>query len=211
MIAHEVKNPLTPIRLSTEHLKKVYAEDRSHLDEIFERCTANILEQVEELHQISREFSTYSHVPEIELREGDLGELAKTIAEAYGSSGASGVEVTLCGERSGVRARFDGRLLGRALRNLLENAVRANGSEGEVELRVGRENGEACLSVSDRGPGVPAPELSRIFEPYFSTHDSGTGLGLPIAKRIVEEHGGTISACNRDGGGLTVRVGLQEC
>ncbi len=210
MIAHEVKNPLTPIRLSTEHLRKVYAEDRSHLDEIFERCTANILEQVDELRQISREFSTYSQVPAIDLQLGDLGELAETIAEAYGSSAASGVEVTLHRAESKVQARFDSRLLGRALRNLLENAVRANGAQGEVELRVERENGEASLSVSDRGPGVPTPELSRIFEPYFSTHDSGTGLGLPIAKRIVEEHGGTISAHNRVGGGLTVRLVLPS-
>ena len=208
MIAHEVKNPLTPIRLSTEHLKRVYAEDRGHLDEIFERCTENILEQVDELRQISREFSTYSQMPNIELRLGDLGELAQTITEAYRSSAASGVEVTLRRGQSRVEARFDRRLLGRALRNLLENAVRASGSEGEVELHVGQRNGEASLSVSDRGPGVPSPELTRIFEPYFSTHDSGTGLGLPIAKRIVEEHGGAISAHNRSGGGLTVRLTL---
>ena len=109
-----------------------------------------------------------------------------------------------------VQARFDSRLLGRAIRNLLENAVRASARSGTVEVRVAQENGAARLWVSDRGPGVPDELIPRIFEPYFSTHDSGTGLGLPIAKRIVEEHSGILSARNRPGGGLEVRMTLPE-
>ena len=208
MIAHEVKNPLTPIRLSTEHLRRVYLEDREHLDEIFERCTENILVQVEELRQISSEFSTYSHNPSMDLQEGDLGELVESIAQAYSSASSSGVGVSLSSPEELLVARFDARLLGRAIRNLIENAVRANANEGEVDLSVGRENGEAQIQVDDQGPGVPADLLGRIFEPYFSTHDSGTGLGLPIAKRIVEEHGGAIVAHNRTEGGLSVRIRL---
>ena len=109
-----------------------------------------------------------------------------------------------------IPARFDERLLTRAVRNLLENAVRASGVEGEVSLTIEQGRGEARIAVSDRGPGVPVELLPRIFDPYFSTHDTGTGLGLPIARRIVEEHGGTITARNRDpgrsGGGLEVTI-----
>lgn len=208
MIAHEVKNPLTPIRLSTEHLKQVYAEDPEHLDQIFERCTDNILRQVDELREISMEFSAYSHIPDIDLQKGDLCALAASIAEAYASAAVSGVEVTLNRPETAVETRFDSRLLGRAIRNLVENAVRASGPSGTVELRVAQENGAARLWVSDRGPGVPDELIPRIFEPYFSTQDSGTGLGLPIAKRIVEEHSGNLSARNRRGGGLEVRMTL---
>jgi signal transduction histidine kinase len=107
---------------------------------------------------------------------------------------------------AGVPARFDARLLRRAVRNLLENAVRASAGRGEVAVRVVAEGGDVVIAVADRGPGVPAELLPRIFDPYFSTHDTGTGLGLPITRRIVEEHGGTIQAHNREGGGLEVVI-----
>ena len=96
-----------------------------------------------------------------------------------------------------VTARFDARLLGRAVRNLLENSLRASAGQGEVALRLAVEDGDAVIGVGDRGPGVPPELLQRIFDPYFSTHDSGTGLGLPITRRIAEEHGGSIQAHNR--------------
>ena len=94
------------------------------------------------------------------------------------------------------------------LRNLLENAVRASRDHGEVTVRVDTDNGTIAIDVSDRGPGVRAEDMNRIFEPYFSTDDAGTGLGLPIARRIVEVHGGSIAAANRAGGGLSVRITL---
>ena len=114
--------------------------------------------------------------------------------------------LTLAAEPATVPARFDARLLRRAVRNLLENALRASGGRGEVAVRVSREADDAVVSVADRGPGVAPELLPRIFDPYFSTHDTGTGLGLPITRRIVEEHGGSIQATNRAGGGLEVVI-----
>ncbi|MFW6012164.1 MAG: sensor histidine kinase, partial [bacterium] len=210
MIAHEIKNPLTPLRLSTEHLREVYraagGEGRRELDEVFERCTANILRQVEELRDIASEFSAFSSIPRIDPRPGDPVEPLKDLVEAYREATAAGVQVRLESESAPPTARFDARLLGRAVRNLLENAVRASPPGGRVVLRVTPEDGCLAIAVRDSGPGVPAELLGRIFDPYFSTHDTGTGLGLPIARRIAEEHGGTITARNRPGGGLEVTI-----
>ncbi len=206
IIAHEIKNPLTPIRLSTEHMAEVHQRDPAHFDEVFERCTRNILRQVDELQQIASEFSVYSKIPRLDAQPGDLAETVKEVVETYGSAAPTGVAVRFAGDGGPLPARFDARLLRRALRNLVENALRASGGRGEVEVRLERRDGSAAITVADRGPGVPAELLQRIFDPYFSTHDTGTGLGLPITRRIVEEHGGSIAAKNRTGGGLEVVI-----
>ncbi len=208
IIAHEIKNPLTPIRLSTEHLREAWSRDRGHFETVFDRCTENILRQVEELRVIASEFSTYSHIPRIDPQPGDLAQTAREIVEAYRAAPPPGVTVHFSAETDPLPARFDARLLGRALRNLLENALRASAHRGSVEVRVYCEDGRAAVAVADRGPGVPAEQLARIFEPYFSTHTGGTGLGLPIARRIAEEHGGTLTASNRATGGLEAVIAI---
>ncbi len=206
IIAHEIKNPLTPIRLSAEHMREVRASRPEEFDRVFERCTANILEQVGELQQISSEFSAYSRLPKIELRDGDLGETVRKIVEGYRAADPDGVRLTIDAGAAELTTRFDARLIGRALRNLIENALRATANGSGVEVRVGRRGARASIRVLDNGPGVSPEILPRIFDPYFSTHDSGTGLGLAISRRIAEEHGGGIQARNRDGGGLEVEL-----
>jgi len=208
MIAHEIKNPLTPIRLSTEHLRQVYEAEPERIDEIFERCTVNILNQVEELGTIASEFATYSRIPKIDPVPGNLVEVATEIVEGYATHGPDGVVVKLESELPVLEARFDPKLIGRALRNLIENAVRASEAGGCVTTRLRHEGEHVLLQVEDEGSGVAPNHLDRIFEPYFSTHETGTGLGLPITKRIVEEHGGSIRARNRKGGGLEVSIKL---
>ncbi|HWM91889.1 MAG TPA: ATP-binding protein [Thermoanaerobaculia bacterium] len=208
IIAHEIKNPLTPIRLSTEHLREVYQRAPEQLDRVFERCTVNILTQVEELRSIASEFSTYSAILHIDPKPGDLTATIAELVEGYQAAPPEGVSVEL--ETDGpIPARFDAKLLGRAVRNLLENALRASAGGGRVTVRVERQNGLARIAVLDEGPGVRPPEnLPRIFDPYFSTHDTGTGLGLPIARRVAEEHGGSITARNRRERGLEVVITL---
>ncbi|MFL6291898.1 MAG: ATP-binding protein [Thermoanaerobaculia bacterium] len=207
IIAHEIKNPLTPIRLSTEHLREVYQRAPEQLDRVFERCTVNILTQVEELRTIASEFSTYSAILHIDPKPGDLTSAIAELVEGYQAAPPEGVSVEL--ETNGpIPARFDAKLLGRAVRNLLENALRASAGGGRVTVRVERQNGHARIAVLDEGPGVRPENLPRIFDPYFSTHDTGTGLGLPIARRVVEEHGGTITARNRAERGLEVVITL---
>jgi signal transduction histidine kinase len=207
IIAHEIKNPLTPIRLSTEHLREVYERAPEQLDRVFERCTMNILTQVEELRSIASEFSTYSAILHIDPKPGDLTVAIAELVEGYQAAPPEGVSVEL--ETDGpIPARFDARLLGRAVRNLLENALRASAGGGRVTVRVERQDGIARIAVLDEGPGVRPENLPRIFDPYFSTHDTGTGLGLPIARRVAEEHGGSITARNRRERGLEVVITL---
>ncbi len=205
IIAHEIKNPLTPIRLSTEHLQEVWRRSPERLEEVLDRCTQNILRQVEELQQIAMEFSTYSHIPRLERQRGDLAAAIRGLAEMYGSDSA-GISVRFEGPEEPLMAEFDGRLLGRAVRNLVENALRASPPGGVVVVGLYRLDGRAEIRVVDEGSGVDPELLTRIFDPYFSTHDSGTGLGLPIARRVAEEHEGSIAARNRPEGGLVVTI-----
>jgi len=208
IIAHEIKNPLTPIRLSAEHLRGVRHRDPESFDRIFDQCIANILTHVEELRTISTEFSTYARIPRIDPEEGSLTRCVRDLVTGYQMAPPSGVTIALQTPETDLALSFDQALLTRALRNLLENAVRAVADGGSVEVTLEAEGDQAVLVVADDGPGVDGVLLAKIFDPYFSTHDTGTGLGLPIARRIIEEHGGEIRARNRSDGGLAVRVTL---
>ena len=162
---------------------------------------------MEELRSIASEFSTYSAILRIDPKPGDLTQAIEELVEGYRAAPPEGVSVEL--ETDGpIPARFDAKLLGRALRNLMENALRASAGGGRVTVSVERHDGLARIAVQDEGPGVRPENLPRIFDPYFSTHDTGTGLGLPIARRVVEEHGGTITARNRSERGLEVVITL---
>jgi signal transduction histidine kinase len=187
---------------------EVYRHDPEHLDRVFERCTNNILTQVEELRSIASEFSAYSSIPRIDPQPADLVASVADLVEGYRAAPPPGVTVDFFSQPESLIVRFDAKLLGRAVRNLIENALRASSGGGRVVVRVDQQSGLARIAVQDSGPGVPPELLSRIFDPYFSTHDTGTGLGLPIARRIAEEHGGDMTACNRPEGGLEVIVTL---
>jgi two-component system nitrogen regulation sensor histidine kinase NtrY len=190
-------------------MMEVYKHDPEHFDRVFERCTANILTQVDELRSIASEFSAYSSIPRIDPKPADLVASMADLVEGYRAAPPPGVTVDFEPETPAIVTRFDAKLLHRAVRNLIENALRATTvSGGRVLVRLDQLNGFARIAVLDSGPGVPPDLLPRIFDPYFSTHDTGTGLGLPIARRIAEEHGGGITARNRPEGGLEVMVTL---
>jgi signal transduction histidine kinase len=208
MIAHEIKNPLTPIRLSTEHMRQVYSSDRKQFEELFEHCTDNILAQVNELQQIAGEFSTFSRIPAIDPRLEHLDQVISRVVDGYSAAESRGVRVEFEADEGEIKAVVDARLLSRALRNLIENALRVCPKGGRVRVRLRQTDRAVRVEVEDDGPGLDPAVLPKIFEPYFSTHDSGTGLGLPIAKQIVEEHGGRISARNLRSGGLSVHIDL---
>ncbi|HEU5249182.1 MAG TPA: ATP-binding protein [Thermoanaerobaculia bacterium] len=211
MIAHEIKNPLTPIRLSVEHLREVWKRSGGATRE-FERaldeCVTNVLRQTEELKRAASEFSDYARLPRPEIGPTDVGRVIRDAAAAF--AGAPGVRWAVESD-PGVLAEADPRLLARVLSNLIGNAVDAlSGSAGDIALKATRTDGRIMVTVEDSGPGVPDRILPRLFDPYFSAKSGGTGLGLAIAKKIVEEHGGTISAENRRGGGFRVRFELPQ-
>ncbi len=208
MIAHEIKNPLTPIRLSAEHLQRVWDTRPDEVGRVLERCIGNILEQVDELQQTASDFSAYSRIPQALFEDQDFVAAMQEVVDAYRLSPPPGLRVLFEPAMTELELRFDVRLLSRALRNLIENAIRASESRGEVSIVIDRKGDDLSLLVRDRGPGVSSENLRRIFEPYFSTSTGGTGLGLPIVRQVVEQHGGEVSASNRRDGGLEVRIVL---
>ena len=209
MIAHEIKNPLTPIRLSAEHLRRVRRERPERFDEVFEPCVANILEQVEELQKTAAEFSSFYRVPNLDRRPVDLEKTVRGVVDGYRH--ADSVEVSWQGNESAdprpLVVLHDERQVARIVRNLIENSIAAcqrGGRDGHVEVGCRRHGGWAVVEVVDDGVGVPEGdgEVERIFEPNFSTKSGGTGLGLAISRRIAEQHGGTLRAFRNEGRGL---------
>ncbi|MEO8430922.1 MAG: ATP-binding protein [Acidobacteriota bacterium] len=206
IIAHEIKNPLTPIRLSVEHLRAVWKRGDPGFDAVLDECVTNVLRQTEELRRSASEFSDYARLPAPEIRPTDVSALSRDAAAGY--AGAPGVAWDLRIE-PGLTAEADPRLLGRVFSNLVGNAVEALGTRGGRIRLDARKDGERIrVAVEDDGPGVVPEILPRLFDPYFSAKSGGTGLGLAIAKKIIEEHGGRIAAQNRAEGGLRVTFDL---
>jgi signal transduction histidine kinase len=206
IIAHEIKNPLTPIRLSVEHLREVWRRRAPDFDKVLEECATNVLKQTEELRRAAAEFSDYARLPRPDVRSVPLSPLLEEAAAAY--RGAPNVRFSVAAE-PGLSALADARLLRRVFSNLVGNAVEAlGGAGGTVALSARRENGRVEVVVEDDGPGVSPEILPRLFDPYFSSKSGGTGLGLAIVKKVVEEHGGTIEAGNRSPRGFRVEFTL---
>ena len=205
IIAHEIKNPLTPIRLSVEHLREVWRRQSPEFDRVLEECVRNVLRQTEELRRAAAEFSDYARLPRPEMRPTDIGALLRESVAAY--AGAPGIAWAV-EAGSDLWADGDPRLLSRVLSNLIGNSVEALRNGGEIRASAVSRDGRIAVTVEDDGPGVATEILPRLFDPYFSAKSGGTGLGLAIAKKIVEEHGGTIGAENRATRGFRVRFEL---
>jgi signal transduction histidine kinase/HAMP domain-containing protein len=205
IIAHEIKNPLTPIRLSVEHLREVWRRKSPDFEHVLEECAENVLRQTDELRRSAAEFSDYARLPGPEMRPTDIGNVVREAAAAY--AGATGIRWVVDAE-PGLYARADARLLTRLLSNLIGNSVEAVEGRGEIRLTARSRDGSISVIVEDDGPGVAPEILPRLFDPYFSARSGGTGLGLAIAKKIVEEHGGTIGAEARAEGGFRVCFAL---
>ncbi|HVT03907.1 MAG TPA: ATP-binding protein, partial [Thermoanaerobaculia bacterium] len=207
-IAHEIKNPLTPIQLTAEHLRALADDGDPNLPNVVRTGVENILRQVTTLKETSREFSDYASAREALRRPIDLQQLLLEIANDYQNSSERGVEVQAeISDATPTRFLADRRLLRGAITNLLENALQATPAGGEVVLRSGMRNGRVFISVQDTGPGVADDLLPRIFDPYFSTKSSGTGLGLAIARKTIEDHGGAIRGSNSSTG-FTITIEL---
>ncbi len=205
IIAHEIKNPLTPIRLSVEHLREVWRRGSPGFDRVLEECVQNVLRQTEALKHSAAEFSDYARVPTPRMEPTDVGVLAREAAAAY--AGAPGIRFEVEAPPGSV-ALGDARLLARVLANLIGNSVEALAGAGAIRIAAGRVGEKIEVVVEDDGPGVATEILPRLFDPYFSARSGGTGLGLAIVKKIVEEHGGAIAAANRPSGGFRVRFDL---
>ncbi|MDZ7289266.1 MAG: HAMP domain-containing histidine kinase [candidate division KSB1 bacterium] len=195
VLAHEIKNPLTPMQLMVRQIQDEYPGTDEAYRQTLRECCRIIDEEIEKLRQLVREFSDFARMPELHPAPGQFNELATEVAKLYSQRP---VELQL--DPALPQCNFDWDAMRRVLINLIENAMQASAT-ATITLRTFHSPNEIAIAVEDTGPGIPSENLSRIFEPYFSTKKSGIGLGLAIVKRIVEEHGGTISVQSEVGRG----------
>ncbi len=207
-IAHEIKNPLTPIRLGVQHLKRSYGDPRGDFGHTLDRTAQQILAEIERLDSIARAFARFG-APLAEstpLAPAELGAIARETAELYAFGGETNVVVRA---DDSVVAKVRRDEVKEVLVNLIENA--RDGDATEVTITVGGERPRSpTITVTDDGKGIPRSDLPHVFEPQFSTTTSGTGLGLAICKRLVESWGGSIELDSRVGEGTTVRIELTN-
>jgi two-component system nitrogen regulation sensor histidine kinase NtrY len=199
-IAHEIKNPLTPIQLSAERLRRKFRSGVAAEDlEIFDRCTDTIVRQVDGIGRMVDEFSSFARMPAPKFAEQDAVELVR--AAVFGQRVASpDISVELLEPVPAVRLLADGRMLSQALTNVLKNAAEAVAArtttsprvKGKIAVKLISDDQGVAIIVEDNGVGLPDKDRDRLTEPYVTTREKGTGLGLAIVKRILEDHGGEL-------------------
>ena len=216
-IAHEIKNPLTPIQLSAERLKRRFTKEITSDPETFAQCADTIVRHVGDIGRMVDEFSAFARMPQPVLRPEDVGRVARE-ALVLQRSARPEIEWTTSIPARGPWALCDRRLLGQALTNLLQNAAdsvhirpRIPGEPaGRIQIRADSVGGVVSLTVQDDGVGLP-PDRERLAEPYVTHKPKGTGLGLAIVKKIMEDHGGSLSLDdNPDGPGAVVTLTMPE-
>ena len=205
-VAHEIKNPLTPIQLNAEHLRRVNVDRGGPLSPILDQSVATILTQVKLLRQIASEFSSFASAPTVQAAHVDISQLLHERVEPYRTALAGQIQFNIDVPPDLPPVHVDRTLVARALTNIIENALHAMGSHGTLTIVARPDVDVVRIRVSDTGAGMDADALARAFEPYFSTKASGTGLGLPIAKRNVELNGGTISISSERERGTAVEL-----
>jgi nitrogen fixation/metabolism regulation signal transduction histidine kinase len=208
-VAHDIKNPLTPIQLSAEHLRRVHLDRGTPLSPVLEQCVDTILVQVRMLRQISSEFASFASSPTARPQPVPLPALVDEVMAGYRIGLPSNVRVEARLPDDLPLVQIDRALLGRAMINIIENALHAMPSGGVVTVGASRPEPEwVRVSLADTGVGMDAAALARLFEPYFSTKAAGTGLGLTIARRNIELMGGRIDVQSEKGVGTTVSLDL---
>ncbi len=212
-IAHEIKNPLTPIRLSAERLRRKYLGQIREDAEVFENSIATITRQVDTIGRLISEFSAFARMPAAVMREESVDELVRH-AVLLQQSAWPAITFAVEAPEGPVRLLCDGEKVTQALTNLLKNAAEALAEKGPVEgdeaprirVRITADAERVVVEVADNGPGLPAGTAHRLFEPYVTSKPRGSGLGLAIVRKIMEEHGGLVDLADRPGGGVTARL-----
>ena len=217
-LAHEIKNPLTPIQLSAERMRRKYLGTMSDDEaQILDRATHTIVQQVEAMKEMVNAFSDYARAPDIELGIFDMDKLAHEVVDLYRAQ-ESGIEIVLMSDPTMPMVEADIGRVRQILHNLIRNATEAleNTDNGRIEVHVSAAEIDGVdvvqISVEDNGPGFKEASLNQVFDPYVTTKPKGTGLGLAIVKKLVEEHVGSIRARNSATGGavISIRLPLNE-
>ncbi len=197
-IAHEIKNPLTPIQLSAERIRRRYGKVITEDREVFDQCTDTIIRQVGDIGRMVDEFSAFARMPKPEMKAIDLREPLREASFLVEVSRSDIAFERAYGDHS-LHGTFDSRLLAQAFGNIIKNAAeaieaaeRTDGTPGVIRIQAGREGDMIRVDVIDNGKGLPRENRQRLLEPYMTTREKGTGLGLAIVKKIVEDHGGRL-------------------
>ena len=213
-LAHEIKNPLTPIQLSAERMRRKYLDEMSEEDaQILDRATHTIVQQVEAMKEMVNAFSDYARAPDMEIGRFDMDKLVHEVVDLYRAQ-ARGIEIVLTSDPTMPEIEADVGRVRQILHNLVRNAIEAleNTEGGRVDVHVGVAEIDGVdvlqIRVEDNGPGFEEGAISQVFDPYVTTKPKGTGLGLAIVKKLVEEHVGTIRAYNHKEGGAVVSIRL---
>lgn len=198
-IAHEIKNPLTPIQLSAERLKRKYGKVITEDREVFEQCTETIVRQVGDIGRMVDEFSSFARMPKAVMQKENIGELIRQ-ATFLAEISRPDIDVSVNPPDEPVFAHCDRRLISQAVTNLVKNASeaiiasdRSSDDPGWIRVELEQVEGKIRISVIDNGKGLPRENRHRLLEPYMTTREKGTGLGLAIVGKIAEEHGGGVS------------------
>ncbi|MCH8865230.1 MAG: HAMP domain-containing protein [Proteobacteria bacterium] len=217
-LAHEIKNPLTPIQLSAERLRRKYLDSMSEEEgQVLDRATHTIVQQVEAMKEMVNAFSDYARAPDMDIDVFSMDKLVREVVDLYRAQ-ESGVEIVLTSDPTMPKIEADIGRVRQILHNLIRNAIEAleNTIDGRIDVQVSVAEIETIevmlIKVEDNGPGFIEGSLNQVFDPYVTTKPRGTGLGLAIVKKLVEEHIGTIVAHNNKDGGavISIRLPLNE-
>ncbi len=210
-LAHEIKNPLTPIQLSAERMRRRYLGEEVADPELLDRATHTIIQQVDAMKEMVNAFSQYARSPEMELERVDVNELVGEVSEMY-RHGEKPVTITCTFDVNAPEIDADTGRIRQVLHNLMRNAIEAveHQAERRVEVSTRLTSSEETawieIKVADNGPGFSAELLHHAFDPYVTSKAKGTGLGLAIVRKLVEEHGGTLHAANVERGGAEISI-----
>jgi len=211
-LAHELKNPLFPLQITIENLRKARKRSESEFEEVFQESTGTLLVEVGNLKAIIGRFSDFAKMPPPDFEAVDLNEIVQSVMRLYEAQlkdeGRSKIDAELDLAEGGLRIQADGEQLRRAIGNLVLNAIDAMPNGGVLRIASSREDGHVHLSVSDTGTGLTEEECARLFTPYYTTKQHGTGLGLAIVQSVVSDHGGKISVVSSPGNGATFMIEL---
>ncbi len=196
ILAHEIKNPLTPIKLSIQRLEEKYYDDKNKFYEIFPDAASIIYSEIKNLYNLVQSFSNFARISVPEKSEFDPSKEIDDIITSYSKSYKLKTELL-----DGIKLNFDKQHFYQIITNIIQNAIDASPPDGEIAVTMEQSSSYLIVKIKDEGPGIKSEDISKIFEPYFTQKKKGTGLGLALVKRLMETNGGFVRVKNHEQGG----------
>ncbi|HEX37826.1 MAG TPA: HAMP domain-containing sensor histidine kinase [Candidatus Cloacimonetes bacterium] len=206
VMAHEIKNPLTPLRLSAERMEMKYLSGSENFDKIFNDSMEVINEEINNLQRLVKEFSKFARMPTANYEDYDLNQQIREIIPPYRDE----ADITLSLTNDIPLFHGDKLQMKQVFVNLIQNAIQAMTTRGSIEISTKFDNETFIISIKDSGAGIPPEDMNRIFRPYFTTKEKGTGLGLSIVKRMIDQHDGSIDVLSKQDEGTTFMIRIKR-